>query len=95
MVPEGVQLGQHYVATVEGRRSIRMTLDFKTSHTGNQRCYTLGNMEVEPNYVVSLVPCVQAIPHVCTATPDLLPSFGPSPHWMQDLRDSVVSTLER
>lgn len=89
MLPEGVAPGQYYVGTIEGRPSIRMALDLKVSHKNDDRVYRIGNMEVEPSYVATLVPCLQAIPHVCAAQPGVLPSFGPSLHWMADLRDSV------
>lgn len=89
MLPEGVQPGQYYVATIEGRPSMRMTIDFKVSHKNDDRVYKIGNMEVEPSYVATIIPVMQAIPHVCAAEPGVLPSFGPSLHWMLDLRDSV------
>jgi 2,4-diaminopentanoate dehydrogenase len=89
MLPEGVAPGQYYVGTIEGRPSIRMALDLKVSHQNNDRVFKLGNMQVEPSYLATLVPCLQAIPHVCAAQPGVLPSFGPSLHWMADLRDSV------
>ncbi|MDY0014046.1 MAG: hypothetical protein RBS40_14265 [Rhodocyclaceae bacterium] len=89
MLPEGIQPGQYYAATIEGRPSMRMSLDFKVSNKNDERFYKLGNMEVEPAYVATLVPCIQAIPHVCAAPPGLMPSFDPSLHWTQDLRDSV------
>jgi 2,4-diaminopentanoate dehydrogenase len=91
MLPEGVAPGQYYVGTIEGRPSIRMALDLKVSHQNKDRVYKLGNMQVEPSYVATLVPCLQAIPHVCAAQPGVLPSFGPSLHWMADLRDSVTA----
>lgn len=89
MLPEGIQPGQYYVATIEGRPSMRMTLDFKVSHENNERFYKLGNLDVEPAYVATLTPCIQAIPHVCAAPAGIMPSFDPSLHWMRDLRDSV------
>lgn len=89
MLPEGVSPGQYYVATIEGRPSLRMALDLKVSHKTQERTHQLGNMEVEPSYVATLVPCLQAVPHVCAASPGILPSFGPSLHWMRDLRDSA------
>lgn len=92
MLPPGISPGQYYVATIEGRPSMKMALELKVSNRNNDRVYKFGNMEVEPAYVATLAPCMQAIPHVCAAKPGLLPSFGPSLHWMQDLRDSVKPT---
>lgn len=89
MLPEGIQPGQYYVATIEGRPSLKMALDIKVSNKNNDRVFKLGNLEVEPSYIATLMPCMQAIPHVVEAEPGILPSFGPSLHWMKDLRDSV------
>src|SRR5690606_11353991 len=69
MLPEGVQPGQYYVATIEGRPSMKMTIDFKVSHNNNDRVYKIGDMEVEPSYVDTIIPVMQAIPHVCAAEP--------------------------
>lgn len=89
MLPEGIHPGEYYVATIEGRPSIKMALDIRVSNKNNDRFYQIGNMKVEPAYVATLTPCLQAIPHICAAEPGVLPSFGPSLHWMKDLRDSV------
>ncbi|BAE85594.1 NAD(P)H-dependent amine dehydrogenase family protein [Desulfitobacterium hafniense] len=90
MLPAGVQPGQNYVATIEGRPSMRMTLDFKVSNKNDDSVFNLGNLQVTPTYVATLIPCIQAIPHVVAAAPGIMPSFDPSLHWMQDLRDSVT-----
>lgn len=89
MLPEGVQPGQNYVATIEGRPSMRMSLDICVSNYNDERFFKLGNMNVEPSYAATLIPCIQAIPHVVAAPAGIMPSFDPSLHWMQDLRDSV------
>ena len=90
MLPEGISPGQYYVATIEGCPSMKMSLDIKVSNYNDDRVYKFGNMEVEPSYVATITPCLQAVPHVCAAAPGLLPSFGPGLNWMQDLRDSVT-----
>ncbi|NLI93132.1 MAG: hypothetical protein GX434_13395 [Peptococcaceae bacterium] len=90
MLPEGVRPGQNYLATIEGRPSIKMTLDFKVSNKNDDRFFELGNMKVVPTYIATLIPCMQAIPHIVAAPPGIMPSFDPSLHWMQDLRDSVA-----
>ena len=87
MLPEGTQPGQYYVGTIEGRPSMKMTLDFSVSHQSNERFFHLGNIEAEPAYIATIMPCIQAIARVCTAKPGLLPSFDPSINWKQDLRD--------
>jgi 4-hydroxy-tetrahydrodipicolinate reductase len=90
MLPDGTRPGEDYVATIEGRPSMRMVLNFRVSHQSDALTYQLGNQAVEPTYVAILTPCMQAIPHLCAAPPGLLPSFDPSLHWMPDLRDSVA-----
>ena len=89
MLPEGVQPGQYYIAEIEGRPSLRLALDVKTSLDGKERFYHVGNMVVDPIYLATIVPCLQAIPHICAAEPGILPSFGPTLNWMPDLRASV------
>ncbi|OGB01130.1 MAG: hypothetical protein A3E25_24285 [Burkholderiales bacterium RIFCSPHIGHO2_12_FULL_69_20] len=91
MLPEGVSPGQYYVASIEGRPSMRMALELKTSLHSDERAYTLGNMTVQPSYVATLMPCMQAIPHICAAEPGVLSAFGPSLHWMSDLRLTPVA----
>lgn len=92
MLPDGIKPNEYYVATIEGRPAVRMALDFKTSNTGTERFYKLGNMDVEPVYVATIAPVLQAIPHVVEAGPGFLESFGPTLHWMNDLRESVNRT---
>lgn len=86
MLPEGTSPGQYYVATIEGRPSLRMTLDFCVSNNSDERFFNMGNMQVEPSYIATIIPCVQAIPHVCAAPPGPMESFDPSLNWRQDPR---------
>jgi hypothetical protein len=90
MLPEGVEPGQYYVATIEGRPSMKMSLDLRVSNENDERFHQLGNMSAEPSYVATLAPCLQAIPHVVAAPAGLMPTFGPSLHWKQDLRDNTT-----
>lgn len=87
MLPEGTQPGQYYVGTIEGRPSMRMTLDLSVSNNSDERFFQLGSLEAEPSYIATIMPCIQAIPRVCEAAPGLLESFDPSINWKQDLRD--------
>ncbi len=87
MLPEGVEPGQYYVGTIEGRPSLRMTLNYSVSNYSNERFFQLGNLEVEPSYVATIMPCIQAIPKVCRSAPGLMPSLDPSINWKQDFRD--------
>lgn len=90
MLPEGAQPGQNHIATIEGMPSMKMTLDYRASNKNNDQVYDLGKLKIAPTYVATIMPCIQAIPHVIAAPPGLLPSFDPSLHWMLDLRDSVA-----
>lgn len=92
MLPEGVQPGEYYVGTIEGRPSMRMTLNYSVSNYSEERFFTLGNMEVEPSYIATIMPCIQAIPLVCDAPPGLMPSLDPSINWKQDFRDIAGTT---
>lgn len=89
MMPPGAEPGQYWVAEIEGRPSMRMAIDLRTSLKGEARHYDIGKLKTEPGYHGVVAPCLQAIPHICKAPPGVLPSFGPSLHWMDDLRDSV------
>jgi 4-hydroxy-tetrahydrodipicolinate reductase len=66
---------------------MKMTLDLCVSNTNSERFFKLGNVEAEPAYIATIMPCIQAIPSICKAEPGLLPSFDPSINWKQDLRD--------
>lgn len=88
MLPEGVQPGQFYIIEIEGRPSMRLALDVKTSLTDNQRWYKFGNVLADPIYVATIVCCLNSIPHICAAEPGILPSFEPDLHWIPDWRAS-------
>lgn len=90
MLPEGVRPDQAWVAEIEGRPSLKMSIDMTTSLKTRERYYQVGRLRTEPGYHGTMAPCLQAIPHICTAQPGVLPSFGPGLHWMKDPRDSVT-----
>ena len=87
MLPEGIQPDQYWVATIEGRPSLKMTIDLKASIENNERFINIGNFQSEPGYHGTIAPCLQAIPHICAAEPGVIPSFGPGLHWKEDLRE--------
>ena len=89
MLPEGIQPDQYWVATIEGRPSLKMSIDLKASITNNTRFFSIGDRKTEPGYHGTIAPCLQAIPHICIADAGVKESFGPGLHWMEDLRDSV------
>ena len=91
MMPPGSEPGQYWVAEIEGRPSMRMAIDLRTSLKSDARHYQIGKLKTEPGYHGVVAPCLQAIPHMCQAPPGVMPSFGPTLHWMDDLRDSVPS----
>lgn len=91
MLPPGVLPGQYWIAEIEGRPSMRMVIDLRASLRKPERFYTIGNFKSEPGFHGTMAPCLQAIPKICAASPGVLPSFGPSLHWMQDFRDLVRS----
>lgn len=85
MLAEGVKPGQHYVGTIEGRPSVKMTLDFSVSNKTDEKFFMTGDIKSEPIYIASVMPIVQAIPSVCDAEPGLMPSIGPALHWKPGL----------
>jgi 2,4-diaminopentanoate dehydrogenase len=89
MLPEGVTPDQYWLATIEGRPSLKMSIDIKASHKTGERFYQFGNFNSEPGYHATIAPCLQAIPHICQSAPGVIPSFGPGLHWMADLRDTA------
>jgi 4-hydroxy-tetrahydrodipicolinate reductase len=86
MLPEGIQPDQYWVATIEGRPSLKMSIDLKASHEKNERFFKIGNMVSEAGYHGTIAPCLHSIPHICNAEPGVLPSFSPNIHWKQDPR---------
>jgi len=95
MLPEGVKPKEYWVAEIEGTPSVRMAIDLRTSLTGDDRYYGFGDLNSEPGYHGTVAPCLQAIPHVCTSPPGVLPSFGPGLHWKRDLRTAVAVEAAR
>tara|TARA_R110002110_G_C13470525_1_gene720942 strand:- start:55541 stop:56653 length:1113 start_codon:yes stop_codon:yes gene_type:complete len=91
MLPAGIAKGEYYVGTIEGRPSMRMTLNYSVSNYSRERFFMLGNMEVEPSYVATIMPCIQAIPLVCAAAPGVMPSLDPAINWKQDFRDIAAA----
>ena len=98
MLPQTVRPGQYYQIEIEGRPSIRASIDLKTSLESEAPFYDVGSMKSEPSYHATIAPCLQAVTHVCRAGPGILPSFGPGLHWTHDYAspvsdvDAVVNT---
>ena len=86
MLPEGVEPQEYWIATIEGRPSLKTVINIKTSLASSERFYQFGKMRSEPGYHSTIAPCLQAIPMICESPPGVMPSVGPRLHWMQDLR---------
>jgi len=87
MLPDGLEPNQYFVVNIEGRPSVHMAVDLRTSlKQGSDRFYDIGNMRTEPGYHAIVAPCLHAIPLVCGAKPGVLPTFIPQLRWAADLR---------
>jgi 2,4-diaminopentanoate dehydrogenase len=84
MLPVAVAPGQYYKIAIEGRPSVSVSIDLKTSLEGDARFYEIGSMKSEPSYHATIAPCLQAVAYVCEAPAGILPSFGPGLHWRHD-----------
>ena len=89
MLPNGVNPGDKWIISIEGRPSMRTVVNLRTSLNNQDRTYKVGALTTEPGYHGTIAPCLQSIPLVAKAKPGLLPSFGPGLHWMQDFGDLV------
>lgn len=87
MLPKGVNPGEKWIISIEGRPSLRTVVNLRASLDSDDRNYRLGTLATEPGYHGTIAPCLQAIPLVTKAKPGLLPSFVPGLHWMKDFAD--------
>jgi hypothetical protein len=92
MLPEGVEPHQYWIIEIEGRPSIRTVIDLRASLEDEERFYAIGNLRTEPGYHATMAPCLHAIPHVVSAAPGIVGSYGPGLHWKQDLRVGAGGT---
>jgi hypothetical protein len=86
MLPDDVQPDQNWIAIIEGRPSLKMAIDIKASMETGEKYYNIGNLKTLPGNHATIAPCLQTVPFVVNAAPGLLPSRGPSLHWMEDIR---------
>lgn len=89
MLPENANPGDDYVLTIEGTPSLCSHISFKASNYSDEKLVDYGNRKLTPNYIVTIMSLVNAIPTIVEAEAGLHPSIRPQVTWTQDLRDSV------
>ena len=91
MQPFDVPSDDHWIITVEGNPSARMTLDLKASVAKD--IYLTEEENTPAGMIASGLPLLQAVPVVCASPPGIVPS-SVFAHWMKDLRglDSLTRT---
>lgn len=72
MFPPGVQPDQYYVVTIEGRPSLKLSLDIQASFDRRQHFVIPGDPASEPGYYATVATCLQAVPFVVSAEPGVL-----------------------
>ncbi|MWV29290.1 hypothetical protein [Aurantiacibacter rhizosphaerae] len=91
MLPEGTEPDQYWVIDIEGRPSIKTTVDIKASLETRSRFIPIGDMNSEPGYHATIAPCLQALPVVANAKPGILPVTLPQMRWMPDYRQAEAN----
>jgi hypothetical protein len=85
MRPDGATVDEHWTLTIDGRPSLRVTVEALDPVAPSAR--TDGHGEVStPGYLATVVAMVQAIPHVVDGPPGLIEPFLPTVHWRSDMR---------
>jgi hypothetical protein len=86
MFPPGVSPDQYYVVTIEGRPSLKLSLDIQASFDRKQHYVVPGDPASEPGYYATVATCLHAVPMVLKAKPGVLPSPVSAWHWAPDYR---------
>jgi hypothetical protein len=87
MRPDDVPTQDFYRVTVEGRPSMRLSIELQASIENNQRLFP--RFPTEPAYYGTVIPLIQAIPAVCEARPGIMQVQPPSnSYWKTDMRYS-------
>jgi 4-hydroxy-tetrahydrodipicolinate reductase len=89
MLPEGADPKDNYILTIEGTPSLCSHVQFKVSNNTDEQLVSYGNRKITPNYIVTIMSLINAIPYVTEYESGLVPSIKPPVHWMQDLRDGI------
>ncbi|MFA5629910.1 MAG: hypothetical protein WC997_00245 [Porticoccaceae bacterium] len=85
MRPAGVPSQDFYRITLEGRPSMRMSIELQASIANDQRL--VPGHPTEPAYYGTVIPLVQAIPSVVAAPPGVMTTKPPSnAYWKKDMR---------
>lgn len=86
MFPPGVTPDQYYVVTIEGRPSLKLSLDIQASFDHKQHYVVPGDPASEPGYYATVATCLHAVPMVVKAPPGVLPTPVSPWHWAPDYR---------
>jgi 4-hydroxy-tetrahydrodipicolinate reductase len=89
MLPENVNEDDNYILTIEGTPSLCSHISFKESNINDKGIISFGNRKLTPNYIVTIMSIINAIPTVVEAEKGLMPSIKPQVHWMKDIRNSI------
>jgi len=85
MRPHDVPTQDFYRITIEGRPSMRLSLELQASFENSQRL--IPGHPTEPAYYGTVIPMIQAIPSVCNAPAGVMKIKPPSnSHWKKDMR---------
>ena len=87
MLAEGMSPDELYVTTIEGRPSVRVGVDIKSSIASGQYWMVPGDYTSAPGYTATVATMMQAVPYVVTAPPGPVPVVGPRLHWAPDFHD--------
>ena len=87
MYPEGITPDQYYVVTIEGRPSVKLTLDIQSSFDRDEHFVVEGDPSSAPGYYATVSTCIHAVPKVVAAAPGVLDSPVPSWRWAPDYRE--------
>ncbi len=87
MLPSWAREEDDYVLTIEGTPSLESHFSFKVSNENDEKLISYGNRKLTPNYIVTIMSILNAIPTVVEADAGLMPSIKPPVHWKKDLRD--------
>jgi 2,4-diaminopentanoate dehydrogenase len=81
MLPEGVEPNQFWVATIEGRPSVKMAVDLKASMETRERFVQMSKHPSEPGYHAVVATFLQALPDIVAAPPGIMPVALPVRRW--------------
>lgn len=87
MLPEGIEPNQYWLISIEGRPSLQVAIDLRSSLDATaERFYSIGSMQTDPGYHGIVAPCLQAIPLMLEHPAGVMGSVMPGMRWVRDLR---------